>query len=204
MWLLETLADRRAFSACHSGSKGSIGEVSSISKIFPGRYAAEMEGSFVVFVIGMRINRLLAVRKWVPVARAMGPMIQELMANKDLGFLHAEVSVAWREVRMIQYWRSFEHLHAYAAARDAKHLPAWSAFNRSVGADGTVGIWHETYEVAAGRYECIYANMPRFGLAVAGRTCAGGGADADGEKQDGVAGVVAEPRWRASRMVRRC
>ncbi len=47
-------------------------------------------------------------------------------------------------------------------------LPAWKAFNQSIGSDGTVGIWHETYQVAAGQYEWIYANMPRFGLATAG------------------------------------
>ena len=38
----------------------------------------------------------------------------------------------------------------------------------SIGSDGTVGIWHETYQVANGQYECVYANMPRFGLAAAG------------------------------------
>ena len=56
-------------------------------------------------------------------------------------------------------------LHAYAHARDAKHLPAWAEFNRRIGGDGSVGIWHETYTVAPEQYECIYANMPRFGLA---------------------------------------
>jgi hypothetical protein len=30
-----------------------------------------------------------------------------------------------------------------------------------------VGIWHETYQVPAGGYECIYVNMPRSGLAAA-------------------------------------
>ncbi|WP_410923718.1 monooxygenase family protein, partial [Pseudomonas sp. SIMBA_041] len=34
-----------------------------------------MDESFVVFIIGMRINRLLAVHKWVPVAKAMGGML---------------------------------------------------------------------------------------------------------------------------------
>jgi fumigallin biosynthesis monooxygenase-like protein len=139
-----------------------------MAKVFPGRYAAKMEGPFVVFIIGFRVNRLFAFGKWVPVAKAMGPMIEELMADRSLGFMHAEVSVAWRSVRIVQYWRSFEDLHAYASARNAAHLPAWAAFNRSVGSDGTVGIWHETYAVPAGGYECIYANMPRFGLAMAG------------------------------------
>ena len=138
-----------------------------MSQIFPGRYSAKIEGPFVVFLIGMRINKFLSFSKWVPVAKAMGPMVKELYANKELGFLHAEGSFAWRSATLIQYWRSFEHLHAYAHARDAAHLPAWAAFNRSVGSDGTVGIWHETYQVAANRYETIYGNMPRYGLAVA-------------------------------------
>jgi hypothetical protein len=32
-----------------------------------------------------------------------------------------------------------------------------------------VGIWHETYKVAAGQYETVYNNMPPFGLAKAGQ-----------------------------------
>ncbi len=139
-----------------------------MAQIFSGRYAGRIDGSFVVFLIGMRVNQLLALRKWVPVARAMGPMLRELYANKELGFLHAEISIAWRGVTLIQYWRSFEHLHAYAHARNSAHLPAWAAFSSSVGKDGTVGIWHETYQVSAGNYETVYANMPRYGLARAG------------------------------------
>jgi hypothetical protein len=30
-----------------------------------------------------------------------------------------------------------------------------------------VGIWHETYVVPAGSYECIYSDMPAFGLGAA-------------------------------------
>ncbi len=69
---------------------------------------------------------------------------------------------------MTQYWRSFDHLIAYAQQREAAHLPAWKAFNQRIGNDGTVGIWHETYQIAADKYESIYVNMPRFGLALAG------------------------------------
>ena len=139
-----------------------------MTQIFPGRYTARMDGSFVVFVIGMRVNRLLALSKWIPVARAMGPMLGELYQDKASGFISAQSYLAWRGVTLVQYWRSFEQLHAYAHNRDARHLPAWAAFNRSVGSDGSVGIWHETYQVAAGQYESIYGNMPRWGLATAG------------------------------------
>jgi hypothetical protein len=139
-----------------------------MSKLFPGRYAATIEGPFVVFLIGMRINRLFAIHKWLPVARAMPPMLKELYANKDSGFLHAEFAIQWPGVTTIQYWRSFEALHAYAHDRDAKHMPAWAAFNRAVGNNGSVGIWHETYEIDPGHYESIYVNMPRWGLSAAG------------------------------------
>ena len=30
--------------------------------------------------------------------------------------------------------------------------------------NGDVGIWHETFKVRAGEYECIYNNMPAYGL----------------------------------------
>lgn len=139
-----------------------------MAKIYAGRYAAKIDGSFVVFLIGLRINQLWAVHKWLPTGSAMGPMLSELYRNPSLGFLGAHTAVSWRRVTVTQYWRSFEHLVAYAQARDAKHLPAWKAFNQRVGADGSVGIWHETYRVEPGHYECIYANMPLFGLASVG------------------------------------
>jgi hypothetical protein len=131
------------------------------------RLAAELPGEFVVFLIGMRVNRPLMVHKWLPVARAMPRMLRELYARPDLGFLHAEAWFA-RTVVMLQYWRSMDQLLAYAAARDAAHLPAWAAFNRAVGTSGSVGIWHETYAVRPGSYETIYVNMPPFGLGKAG------------------------------------
>jgi hypothetical protein len=105
--------------------------------VYPGRYTTSIDGPFVVFLIGFRINRLLAVRKWLSVANAMGPMLRELYASPSLGFLSAQTSVYWRGVMVTQYWRSFDDLLAYAQSRDAGHLPAWIAFNQSVGSDGT-------------------------------------------------------------------
>jgi hypothetical protein len=136
-----------------------------MGSVFPGRFTAQSDEPFVVFLIGMRVNRLLALRSWTRVAAAMPPMIAELRRNPALGLLHAEFFFYWRGVGVIQYWRSFDLLHAYAHARDAAHLPAWAEFNRRIGGNGSVGIWHETYTVAPGQYEAIYANMPRFGLA---------------------------------------
>ena len=135
--------------------------------IFPGRYTARAEGPFVVFVIGMRVNRLRAVGKWWPVAQAMPPMLASLREHPEHGFLGGETFVFWRGTALVQYWRSFEDLDRFARSPSEPHLAAWRQFNRAVGADGSVGIFHETYLVADGQYECVYGNMPRFGLAKA-------------------------------------
>lgn len=131
------------------------------------RMTAELEGDFVVFLIGMRINRPWLLHKWVPVAAAMPRMIRELKAHPEMGFLHADMWFS-RTILVLQYWRSIEQLLAYASDKNSEHLPAWKAFNKAVGTDGSVGIWHETYIVKAGSYESVYVNMPPFGLGVAG------------------------------------
>lgn len=131
------------------------------------RIAAQIDGDFVLFLIGARVNRWWKIPQIMQTSRAMGRMIDELYAHPEMGLLHHE---SWfgRTVLLVQYWRSFEHLHAYARARDAEHLPAWATFNRDIGMSGDVGIWHETYLIRAGEYEAIYGNMPEFGLAKAG------------------------------------
>lgn len=131
------------------------------------RVTASLEGEFVVFLIGMRINQPFKMHKWWPVTRAMTRMLAELNRQPELGFLHAEMWFS-RTTIMLQYWRSMEQLLAYAKNRNAEHLPAWKAFNQSVGGNGSVGIWHETYAATPGTYENVYVNMPPFGLGRAG------------------------------------
>ncbi|WP_052888575.1 DUF4188 domain-containing protein [Thermogemmatispora carboxidivorans] len=133
------------------------------------RMTAQIEGSFVVFLIGMRINRSWQLHKWLPAFMAMPRMLKELQSQPELGMLGYHLHVGFPTSMVVQYWRSFEQLTAYAGQRDAQHWPAWVAFNRRVGSSGAVGIWHETYCVEAGAYECIYNNMPPYGLAQAGQ-----------------------------------
>lgn len=138
-----------------------------MAKVQPGRYTFEHDGELVVFVIGMRINKLRKVHKWLPVARAMGPMIRELMTHPDKGMLGYQQYLSGRTVMLVQYWRSFEALEHFARNADDPHLGAWRAFNKAVGTGGDVGIFHETYAVAAGAAEAVYNNMPAYGLAKA-------------------------------------
>ena len=102
--------------------------------VLEGRRAAQIEGDFVVFLIGARINRFREPRAWLPVVRSMPKMLAELERRPELGLLHATSAVRGiREVLLIQYWRSFDHLHGYARARESEHLPAWAAYNRAIG-----------------------------------------------------------------------
>jgi hypothetical protein len=135
--------------------------------IFDGRYTARVEKPLVLFLIGMRFNKLILAHKWLPVFLAMPRMLRELEQNPDAGLLSHRSYLSGRVIMVQQYWESFEKLVAYAHAPEETHFPAWRAFNREVGKSGTVGIWHETYAVEPGKYETVYANMPRFGLASA-------------------------------------
>lgn len=136
-----------------------------MAKVFPGRYTAATDEPFVVFIIGMRINQWWALHKWIPVALAMGPMLKTLYQHPEQGFLSAQTFTNGRAIMLIQYWRSFEDLERFARSKDEPHLAAWRRFNKAIGGDGSVGIFHETYQVQPGAYESIYANMPVFGLA---------------------------------------
>lgn len=142
-----------------------------------GRFMADHKGPITVFLIGMRINTWYRIDKWLPVARAMKPMLAELAANPQNGFLGAESMFSGpRTLVYLQYWRSFEDLEAYATDRDKLHFPAWKAFYRKANRGEAVGIFHETYCVEAGKFETVYGNMPDFGLARAKGVVAAEGA----------------------------
>jgi hypothetical protein len=137
-----------------------------MKKVIPERMTAKVEGDFVVFLIGMRINKIWKIHKWLPVFLAMPRMIKELQADPNSGFLGHVAGIPV----MVQYWRSFKDLEAYARSQDKEHWPAWVNFNKRVSnSRGDVGIWHETYKVRAGEYEAIYSGMPAFGLGEVGK-----------------------------------
>jgi len=128
--------------------------------------AGQLDGDFVVFLIGLRINKPWKLHKWLPVFLAMPRMLKELEGRPESGFLGAILGFKV----IVQYWRSFEQLEAFARSADELHWPAWVAFNkRSGNSRGDVGIWHETYLVRAGEYEAVYSGMPPFGLGKVGQ-----------------------------------
>src|SRR5258708_35570282 len=100
-------------------------------KINTDRLTGNDEGEVVVFLIGMRINRIWKIHKWLPVALAMPRMLRELKADPDSGFLVLESWIGNPTIAL-QYWRSFEHLERYAKDAARLHRPACAAVNRPV------------------------------------------------------------------------
>ena len=140
-------------------------EQAPVDEVRHGRMTAEPDGDVVVFLVGMRINRWRAVRSWAPVVRAMPRMLKELAARPELGSLDARTYWSGRVFLVVQYWRSFDALEAYAHSHDHEHLPAWRAFAKRARHGGdAVGIFHETYVAGPGRRETIYVGMPAHGL----------------------------------------
>lgn len=133
-----------------------------------GRWTAEIEGDFVVFIIGARINsKWQALRALGDLGgrRGMNHMLKYLVAHPEKGLLGYETM----GLSTVQYWRSFDHLEAFAKDSEDPHLSAWRTYWRRVGKSTRTGIWHETFLVRNGEYEAIYGNMPDRGLGKASR-----------------------------------
>jgi hypothetical protein len=131
------------------------------------RMMAEIDGDFVVFLIGASPSKLHLVRSLIDLGgrRGMKHMLDYLVAHPEKGLLGYQMGLPV----IVQYWRSFEHLEAFARDAADPHLAVWRNYWRRVGQSDRTGIWHETYLVRAGEYEAVYGNMPPFGLGKAGR-----------------------------------
>lgn len=58
-----------------------------MTPVIPSRMTASVDGDFVVFLIGMRINKPWKIHKWLPVFLAMPRMLKEIDRHPDCGFL---------------------------------------------------------------------------------------------------------------------
>jgi hypothetical protein len=134
-----------------------------MADIHSGKWAAELDGDFVVFLIGARPNprHPIAWFRDLGGRRGMKHMLDRLSADPDSGLLGYVMGFPV----IVQYWRSFEHLEAFAGDVAEAHPSATKGYWGRVSRHGHgAGIWHETYVVKAGQYEAVYGNMPSFGL----------------------------------------
>ena len=102
------------------------------------RMTAEIEGDFVVFLIGATLNsKLHLLRSFMDLGgrRGMKYMLDYLVEHPERGLLAYEMGFP----TIVQYWRSFEHLEAFAKDKDDPHLEVWRNYWRRVGRSGRPG-----------------------------------------------------------------
>ena len=91
-----------------------------------GRWTARVEGDFVVFIIGARLELKNPIRSLIDLGgrRGMPHMLKYLVQHPEKGLLGYEQ----HGLTTIQYWRSFEHLERFAADTDDPHLEVWRKY----------------------------------------------------------------------------
>jgi fumigallin biosynthesis monooxygenase-like protein len=98
------------------------------------RMTAEIDGDFVVFLIGARPDKFHLVRSIMDLGgrRGMKHMLDYLVAHPEKGLLGYQMGLP----TIVQYWRSFDHLEAFASD---PHLAVWRNYWKRVGASGRTG-----------------------------------------------------------------
>lgn len=129
------------------------------------RMATDIDGEFVIYINGMRLNKLRAVHKYFLAGLKAAKMFEELERDPDSGFLgYLPAYMGLRSGAAIQYWRSLEDIRRFARDPDDLHVPAWRWYNEEVGNDGELGFWAELYVIEDGNYETFYRNVRPVGL----------------------------------------
>ncbi|MCJ1285888.1 hypothetical protein MMC26_005230 [Xylographa opegraphella] len=130
------------------------------------------KNNVVVFVLGARSNHPLG--RFSPEFREMGKYFQsmwkEAEENRELyGYLGKTFPLTSAEqgsgnvLLTLSYWKSIEHLHAFA--RGPTHRAGWDWMNKQLKNSHSLGIMHETYMAPYGHWENVYANFRPFGFA---------------------------------------
>ena len=142
--------------------------------VLRGRYAGEIDGDFCVFHIGVILNGYIPNNELKALGNAFIAMNKELESDPEkYGFYGSTQYVAANPsvdtVFTVQYWKSQEHLNAYARDLMSKHFPAIQWSSRASKLSAHIGFWHESFTVHAGEYEALYINCPQILLGKAGR-----------------------------------
>jgi hypothetical protein len=126
-----------------------------------GRKTALIKGDFAVFHIGARPNNTID-NKFKHIGDAMAAIQQELEDRPELGCLGTEnyIGENGQGTFTVQYWRSLEHLNAYARSSTNRHYSPWKRLMQIGRESSDIAFWHEAFEVKDGKYECIYVNCP--------------------------------------------
>ena len=112
-----------------------------VDQSFPGRYTARADPGTVVFGIGMRINRLWAVHRWLRPTINTVRMWWYMQHDRPEGYRNGYLYVYWRGVGMTQYWHetyqvtpgTYEAIYGsmprFGLAAAGDHIPIEAATN---------------------------------------------------------------------------
>jgi hypothetical protein len=107
-----------------------------------GRWTTKVEGDFVVFLIGARLqptHPLRSLRDLGGFTRSMPQMLKYLMEHPEKGLLGYQMSGI--SLMNVQYWRSFEHLERFAKDESDPHLATWRSYWKRLG-KADFAEWH--------------------------------------------------------------
>jgi hypothetical protein len=82
-------------------------------------------------------------------------MLRALQQNSAKELLGAEQMGAVARCHDGSQLAKLRRLGKFCSKSFRPHPRAWKDFNQRVGSDGSVGVWHETFLVNGGHFECI-------------------------------------------------
>ncbi|WP_198665704.1 monooxygenase family protein [Haloprofundus halophilus] len=136
-----------------------------MAEIFRERMAAEMDDGVVIYINGIRLNKLSALPHWLLANWKVARMFKELEADPKSGFLgYTPIFLGLRKGAAMQYWRSLEDLQRFATEQNGPHVSAWKWYNEKVDPDGGLGFWAELYVVDGDSFETFFRNVPPIGI----------------------------------------
>eukprot|EP00884_Botryococcus_braunii_P012313 jgi/Botrbrau1/21082/Bobra.0144s0080.1 len=118
--------------------------------------AVKTNEDFVVFFIGAALHNVFDLKAW-SLLSSMPKMLTELKEQPESGYLGG-YCYSGNPLVFVQYWRSFDHLLAYARNPKQAHFPTWCKIrevwkaSEESGRPMGVGFFHETFKVRGGEY----------------------------------------------------
>ena len=117
-----------------------------MAKVNNQRMTVEIEGDFVVFLIGMRINKPWKIHKWLPVFA--GDAADAARSWRKAGVGVSRLSAVSRRDRAVLAVVRAPRSATRAIATRCTGRRGWRSTRSVRRGAGDVGIWHETYRVA--------------------------------------------------------
>jgi len=129
-------------------------------------YTASIEGDFCVFLVGAKLNARFPSSDFKWLGEAFESMVTELESDPErFGYLGGDYFMSHNPYTngqmLVSYWRSQEHVNAWAKDRMNKHFAPMIKSSKHIRDSSEYGFYHESFKVHAGEYDCVYLNMPR-------------------------------------------